>query len=157
MKFEHLVQINDPLDPGIRPMSRAQLWRGLVLRAEDPRQFIYALDNCNITYRGADFIERELRFGSRDIHDRVSFQPMESTTYVVTPGPESPAGSLIIRIEEPSPGQLFLRFSYATQPAAAGQEATAEFTEIVEQAYFQADLDTVSRLRELLESGQLVP
>jgi hypothetical protein len=155
LRFEHLVQINDPEDPRVRPMRRAELWRGLLLRAEDPRRFVYGLDAATVTYRGADFIERELDFGGRLIHDRVTFVRLEATHYAAAPGPASPAGSLSIRIEEPTPGQLFLRFSYATQ--ALGASGDEEYAEIVQQAYFQADLDTVSRLRELLEQSRLEP
>ena len=32
MRFEHLIQINDPLMPLLDTLSREQLWRGLVLR-----------------------------------------------------------------------------------------------------------------------------
>jgi len=32
MKFEHLIEINDPLNPLADTMTREQLWRGLVLR-----------------------------------------------------------------------------------------------------------------------------
>ncbi|MHA0111691.1 AtaL-like protein, partial [Klebsiella pneumoniae] len=40
MKFNHLIQINDPLNPLIDSLTREQLWRGLVLRAESPRLFM---------------------------------------------------------------------------------------------------------------------
>jgi len=33
MRFEHLVQINDPLQPLLTEVSRAQLWHGLARRA----------------------------------------------------------------------------------------------------------------------------
>jgi hypothetical protein len=36
LNFEHLIQINDPLNPLLENMTRDQLWEGLVLRAEQP-------------------------------------------------------------------------------------------------------------------------
>ena len=51
MRFEHLVQINDPLMPLLTEVSRAQLWRGLVLRAEDPAQFVVGLERATIDAR----------------------------------------------------------------------------------------------------------
>ena len=33
MNYEHLVQINDPLNPLLDTLTREQLWAGLVLRA----------------------------------------------------------------------------------------------------------------------------
>ena len=35
MRYEHLVQINDPLMPLLDTLTRNQLWQGLVLRAEE--------------------------------------------------------------------------------------------------------------------------
>ena len=40
MKFSHLVQINDSLNPLIDSLPREQLWRGLVMRAENPLLFV---------------------------------------------------------------------------------------------------------------------
>ena len=40
MRFEHLVEINDPLMPLLTELTREQLWRGLVLRADDPTRFM---------------------------------------------------------------------------------------------------------------------
>ncbi|MBK9243241.1 MAG: DUF1857 family protein [Burkholderiales bacterium] len=43
MRFEHLVQINDPLQPLLTEVSREQLWRGLLRRAEQPTEFVLGL------------------------------------------------------------------------------------------------------------------
>ena len=51
MKFEHLIEINDPLNPLIDTLSLEQVWRGLVLRAESPRLFVPHLDECQISER----------------------------------------------------------------------------------------------------------
>ena len=45
MKFVHLIEINATDNPLIDPLSRDQLWRGLVLRAERPTLFVLALDH----------------------------------------------------------------------------------------------------------------
>jgi Domain of unknown function (DUF1857) len=51
MKFEHLIEINDPLNPLIDTITREQLWRGLVIRAESPKLFVPHLDECEIGER----------------------------------------------------------------------------------------------------------
>jgi hypothetical protein len=51
LNFEHLVQINDPLNPFVDTMTRDQLWEGLVLRAEQPQLFVLGLDTCTILSR----------------------------------------------------------------------------------------------------------
>ena len=44
MNFEHLIQINDPLNPFVESMTREQVWQGIVLRAEQPQLFVIGLD-----------------------------------------------------------------------------------------------------------------
>ena len=51
MKFEHLVEINDLTTPDIPVITREQLWRGLILRAESPKLFVDYIDECSITER----------------------------------------------------------------------------------------------------------
>jgi hypothetical protein len=81
MKFTHLVQINDPLDPLIEPLSREQLWRGLALRAENPLLFVLALDAFEIVGRGDNTLSRALHFGKLTLRDRVEFEPMNRVSY----------------------------------------------------------------------------
>ncbi|HVE88597.1 MAG TPA: AtaL-like protein, partial [Burkholderiaceae bacterium] len=51
MRFEHLIQINDPLMPLLDTLTREQLWRGLVMRAEEPTQFVLGLEVATIHSR----------------------------------------------------------------------------------------------------------
>ncbi|HET7922885.1 MAG TPA: SRPBCC family protein [Gammaproteobacteria bacterium] len=150
MHYEHLIQINDPDDPSIAPLSRAQLWRGLVRRAENPGEFLPGLDAMQVRRRGDDFLERELYFGARVIQDRITFSEPHSLHCAVEPGPEFPASGLVIRIEEPRPGHLFLRFVYDSVLTDG-----AEYESVVKQAWFQADLDTVGHIRGLASRGLL--
>ncbi|MBX9850071.1 MAG: DUF1857 family protein, partial [Rhodocyclaceae bacterium] len=46
MNFEHLIEINAPGNPMIEPLSRNQLWQGLVIRAENPELSVLGLDAC---------------------------------------------------------------------------------------------------------------
>ena len=36
MRFEHLVEVNDPLNPLIDTLTLNQIWQGLVLRVREP-------------------------------------------------------------------------------------------------------------------------
>lgn len=150
MKYEHLIQVNDPNDPGIEPLTRGQLWNGLVARAENPGQFVYGLDAMRVTMRGPGFIERELHFGKRIINDRVEFVEQKITLYRIRPSAEFPASQMSMSIEEPQQGHLFLRCSYETLMLEGG-----EYQDFVKQAYFEADLDAVSQIRKLASQGML--
>jgi hypothetical protein len=151
MRFSHLIQINDPLNPLIDSLSREQLWRGLVLRAENPLLFVMALDRFEIVERGENALVRVLHFGSLRLRDRVTFRPMQQVRYEVEAVGDSPAASLVMTIEEPEPGQLFVRFDYETLPGGAAASMDEFYSSFAKQAYLEADIDTISTIRRLAE------
>jgi hypothetical protein len=160
MRFEHLVEINDPLMPLLPELSRAQLWRGLVLRAEDPTQFIVGLEQATIEARrelsGVMELERTLDYGSFRVRDRVRLFPQQRSEIHTAAGASWPASRMTITIEEPSPEALFLRFVYEAESEVAGEGGLDEMTVALRrQAYKGADLDTVVRIRALAETGRL--
>ncbi|HWS14266.1 MAG TPA: SRPBCC family protein [Rhodocyclaceae bacterium] len=155
MNFEHLIEINDPDAPDIRPLSRTELWRGLVMRAEQPQVSVLALDECTILERGADYLERELRFGQLRVRDRVILAAFESVTYETEAGEDFPASRLTMSIEEPLPGRLFLRFVYADRDAQPGAGPDSFYGAHLRQAYIEADIDTVRTIRRLAGEGLL--
>jgi Acetylaranotin biosynthesis cluster protein L len=160
MRFEHLVEINDPLMPLLTELTRDQLWRGLVLRAEDPTQFIAGLDRATIDARrelsGVTELERTLDYGSFQVRDRVRLFPWQRSEIHTEAGASWPASRMTITIEEPSPDALFLRFVYEATSEIAGEGGLDEVTVALrQQAYQGADLDTVVRIRTLAEAGRL--
>ncbi len=159
MRFEHLVQINDPMMPLLPHLTRAQLWRGLVLRAERPMQFVLGLAGCAIHSRdespAGTTLARTLDFGSFAVHDCVELTPHLRSHTLIDAGPTWPASRLTITIEEPQPEQLFLRFVYESGAPDETGELAAATEELRRQAYMSADLDTVQRIRALVELGEL--
>ena len=149
MKFSHLVQINDPLNPLIDQLTREQLWRGLVLRAENPLLFVLALDRFEIVERGENTLARVLHFGALSLRDRVEFVPMQQVRYAIEAVADSPAATLTMTIEQPDAEQLFLRFDYETLQRDAPAPLEEFYGNFAKQAYVEADIDTVSIIRRL--------
>lgn len=155
MKFTHLIEINATNNPLIAPLSREQLWRGLVLRAERPTLFVMALDNCEITERAEQALSRTLQFGKLIIRDQVRFLPLQHVHYHVPEQTDIPASDLIMSIEEPQPGALFVRFEYDDHQDETESEEAAFYNEFRREAYKEADIDTISMIRQLAAEGQL--
>lgn len=159
MRYEHLVQINDPLMPLLDALTRNQLWQGLVLRAEEPTQFVLGLEGAVIHSHevrdGVHELARTLDFGSFRVEDRVRLIHDRRSEIHTKAGPTWPASRLTITIEEPEPELLFLRFVYESDenPADAGLDPV--IVALREKAYERADLDTVVRIRALAEQGVL--
>jgi len=150
VRFEHLVEVNDARNPLVAVVTREQLWRGLVWRAEQPQLFVHQLSEATILTRTEARIVRALRYGDVLVTDDVSFVPFERVHYDIAAQDEIPRSSLTMSIEEPRPGALFVRFFYADDCA---EDTVVD--ELRRAAYQDADIDTVATIRSLAESGRL--
>ena len=155
MKFSHLVQVNDPLNPLIDALTADEVWRGLVLRVENPMLFVYALDGFELLDRDGDTVRRELRFGRATVRDTVTFAPPTAIRHAVEAAGEIPAAALAVTIETPAPEQLFVRFDYETHAVNGAPPVDAFYQGFVKKAYVEADLDAIRTIRKLAVEGKL--
>ncbi len=154
MKFHHLIEINDPLNPLIDPLTREQLWLGLVLRAEAPALFMPHLDHCTIINRSQGGLSRELRYGDLVIADQVSFTPQHEVLYQVPAQRDITASRLTMTIEEPQPEIFYVRFEYDDGTPDVAGSIDAFYNEFRRSAYYEADLDTIRIIRQLAGEGR---
>lgn len=155
MKFAHLIQINDPLNPLADTLTRGQLWRGLVLRAEMPKTFIPWLDRCDILDRSENSISRVSHYGEVTVHDRVTYLPQDQIRYHVPQQKDIPQSSLTMTIEEPEPEVLFVRFEYDDGASEETDHAQEMYNDFRRSAYKEADIDTIRIIRQMAEAGHL--
>ncbi len=155
MKFEHLIEINDPLNPLIDALTPAQLWRGLVLRAEAPKLFVPHLDDCVLGERDEAGFTRRQRYGELVIEDRVILAPPAQVRFEVPAQKDISASSLTMTIEMPSTDTLFVRFQYDDGHDVATDEANKMYDDFRRSAYQESDIDTIRILRELAAEGRL--
>jgi hypothetical protein len=158
MKFSHLIEINDPLNPLIDTLTREQLWRGLVMRAEQPMLFVEHLDDCRLSDKSVQSVTRELRYGKVIVKDVVSYLPLLQVRYQVPKQQDIAGSSLIMTIEEPEQEMLFVRFEYeddAVERQPAAQAEQEFYDEFRRSAYEEADIDTIRVIRELAAEGKL--
>lgn len=154
MIFEHLLQINDALNPAVALLTRAQLWQGLLLRAEQPQLFMTHLDQVRIVVRGEYHLARELKFGSFTVRDRVRLEPMQRMLIETDASAENGRGLLTITIEEPASNLLQLRFKYEIHRARSDEaEQEALYDRFIQSAYVAADIDCVRLIRHYAASG----
>jgi hypothetical protein len=154
MDFEHLVQVNDPLNPLLDPLTRDQVWRGLLRRARDPVPFVAGLDRCEILEERENFLKRALHFGRLTFVDHVDLQPPDRVHYRSDAGCAHAGSELVVTIEEPGPHVLFVRFRYHTVSQGPADAETDAFRK---EAYREADIATIYRIRQLAAHGELGP
>jgi hypothetical protein len=154
MHFEHLIQINDPQDPAVPPMTRDELWRGLMHRVETPQRFPLGPDECRLHAADApDELRRDVIFGKLRFEDTVRMVHQHAVDFEPRPHGDQPPVSLRIAIEEPTPEALFLRFRYQSEEPPGGAEPGLQA--LREQAWLEHDRDMVRTLRLWLAEGRL--
>ncbi len=148
MRFEHLIQVNDFLNPLVDALTREQLWNGLVASLEDPARFLPGLDRAVLTARDGAGFSRELHFGHVTIRDRVRLEPPGRLSSESEATPEVPALVRTVTIEEPIEGELVLRFVYERR-AQGHAPLEPAYARVLEEAWLKADIDLVATLRRI--------
>jgi hypothetical protein len=145
-RHEHLVRINDPAIPADDWLSRPQLWTGLWQTVVAPFGCDPTLDDCRVQTHGDRYVTRELVRGGAVVRDRVESNEFEWLRIRLDPEGPHAGSSLEIRIEEPAPGALFVRFVYELEGPVAAQVGDDE-AGALRAAYEAADVDRVRQAR----------
>jgi len=149
-----------PVNPeGETPLTRAQAWKGLVLKARDARQFLppNLCTRCDLVGERETHIVRDPTIAGDDLREIIAFEPEKKVTFFQATGPRE--GAIINELFEDDAGALQLRFYCYT-----GLRGKKPFgpEEQAEQAQFDSDkgykaalLSTLKRTRELIAEGKL--
>ncbi|MEX0964649.1 MAG: AtaL-like protein [Pseudohongiellaceae bacterium] len=149
LKFEHIIQVNDPTNEDISPLTRSQLWEGLVLRARRPDKFNNSL-SVSIEEFAEDEFERIIEVGETKFYERVMLYPDVSIHTQTLEEYNQIDAESITRLEEPEEGYLFARFSYRRE---VDEDEKVNVGEHLKSAYLQTDRDAIALIRLLAESG----
>ena len=149
-----------PVNPeGETPISRAQAWQGLVLKARDARQFLppNLCTRCDVVEESASHLVREAIIAGIDLREIIAFEPEAKVTFFQATGPRE--GAIVNELFEDDAGALHLRFYCylgLRGKAPGGPEEQAEQAQFDgDKGYRAALLSTLKRTRELLAEGEL--
>jgi hypothetical protein len=149
-----------PVNPkGETPLTRAQIWKGLVLKARDARQFLppNLCTRCEVVEESPTHIVREATIAGDDLREIITIEPESKVTFFQATGPRE--GAIVNALFEDEGGALHLRFYCyiglrgKTPNGPEEQAEQAQFDS--EKGYRSALLSTLKRTRELLEQGKL--
>ena len=149
-----------PVNPaGQVPLTRAQAWAGLVLKARDARLFLppNLCTHCEVVQDSGTHIVREATIAGQDVREIIAFEPLSKVTFFQASGPRE--GAIVNELFEDEHRQLQLRFyGYlglrGKQPGGPEEQAEQAWMD-GDKGYRSALLSTLQRTRELLAQGQL--
>jgi len=144
------VAVNPPGEDVV--LTRDDVWRGLVLKAENALPFVPAMTMCEVTSRTDSVIEREIEFRGERLGERITFDPKNQVKFVRTSG--SVLGTIRNEIEEED-GDLRLRFSFdlELQGVEPGSDAEKDYEETMRGDYLKAADATLAAIRRWVREG----
>lgn len=149
-----------PVNPeGETPLTRAQAWQGLVLKARDARLFLppTLCTRCEVVEESSTHILREATIAGDDLREIITFEPERKVTFFQAAGPRE--GAIINELFEDDAGALHLRFYCYLglrnkKPNGPEERAEQEWMSS-DQGYRSALLSTLKRTRELVADDGL--
>ena len=131
-------------------LTRADVWQGLELKANNALPFVPSISYCEVTERRSDteFV-REIEFRGERSHERVTLEPQERVTFERLDG--SVLGHIVNEIEQGDGGELQLRFTYSLEidGVPAGSEQEREYAAGMESDYLKAVGATLAAVRRV--------
>ena len=149
--LSHTIPVNDTQPR----LNRAQIWEGLVLKAENPVPFLEPMSSCDVIERGDDWLLRNFTLRGEDMQEQVTFEPQERVTFVRTKS--SAMGTIMNEIVELDDGAMGLRFTFTLDVDGVedGSLEEAEFADGMSKSYFQGVGSTLAEIRRRVEAGEL--
>ncbi len=135
--------------PGQPKLSRSEIWRGLVMKAENALPFVPGMAKCDVVSRSANGLVRDIVFRGEDARERITLYPEEKVVFVRESGN---VDGFIVNEILGDDNDLRLRFSFALQLVDAPSDSAAEreFRAIMERDYVKAVDATLGAIRQMV-------
>jgi hypothetical protein len=147
----HTLPVNVPDEPRLTP---ANVWDGLVLKANNALPFVPAMTYCEVTQRHSDTIfDRDIDFRGQRFTERITLEAPHRVTFTRIAGPV--LGTIANEIESTDDGDLALRFSFAlvVHGVAGGSAEEQAYADSMTGDYLQAVAATLNAMRRLAEAA----
>jgi hypothetical protein len=134
--------------PGKPTLTRAKVWKGLAMKANNALPFVPAITQCKVIERRSDLqFVREISLRGEIMQELVTLEPERRVTFERLTG--TVLGTILNEIEEEHSGKLNLRFSYnlTLEGVAAGSKEEKEYARTMEADYLKAVDATLEAMR----------
>ena len=141
------------------PLTRAQAWAGLVLKARDARLFLPPglCTRCEVVEEGEDHIVRDATIGGKELREIIAFEHEHKVSFFQASGPRE--GVIVNELFEDAEGALQLRFycylGLRGKAPGSVEEGAEQAMMDSEDGYRSALLSTLGRTRALAAQGRL--
>jgi hypothetical protein len=148
----HVLPVNVPDEPRL---TSADVWDGLILKANNALPFVPAMTYCEVTQRHSDTIfDRDIDFRGQRFTERITLEAPHRVTFTRIAGPV--LGTIANEVQT-TDGDLALRFSFAlvVMGVAGGSAEEQAYADSMTGDYLQAVAATLNAMRRLAESAEV--
>jgi len=148
----HRLPVNEDRQP---ELAQADVWDGLVLKANNALPFVPAMTSCEVTARyGDNVFDRDIEFRGQAMTERITLEEPHRVVFTRIAGPV--LGTIANEIERDG-DQLYLRFSFALVVGGVegGSAAEREYAEGMTGDYLKAVAATLAAMRRV-KAGETV-
>lgn len=146
LRHEHIVRINDPENIVSPWLTREQLWRGLHDTIVRPEVLDRSIDTADVLEIAPGRLRRKIHRGSSCLADEVECRINDSLTIRADAAGSFAGSTLTIRIEEPAPEALFVRFTYEICGLSDTREEDED--QARRSAYHASDIERIRQVRK---------
>ena len=142
----HRLPVNEDGQP---ELGQADVWDGLVLKANNALPFVPAMTSCEVTARLSDTVfDRDIEFRGQAMTERITLEEPHRVVFTRTAGPV--LGTIANEIEQDS-DELYLRFSFALVVVGVegGSAAEREYADGMTGDYLKAVAATLAAMRRV--------
>ena len=142
----HDLPVNVPGEPRL---GRADVWDGLVLKANNALPFVPSMTFCEVTSRLSDTVfDRDIEFRGEPFTERITMEEPHRVTFTRIAGPV--LGTIANEIEG-SDDDLRLRFSFAlvVTGVEGGSSREQEYADSMTGDYLKAVAATLGAMRRI--------
>jgi hypothetical protein len=153
VRASRTIKVNaDPKEP---PLTRSLVWRGLVMKAENPLPFVPVISSCKVLERRTDGLTRKIVDKGDTIVEVVTFEPEHVVKFERTSG--RVLGTILNEIIEDEHGDLALKFTFTltVEGLEADSAEEQEFAGQMERGYLMAVAATLKAMRKLAKNNAL--
>ena len=136
-------------------LTQAQVWQGLVLKAENPVPFLEGMTACTVVERGENWLLRDFTLRGEKMQERVVFEP--ETRVIFTRTKSKAMGTVVNEIIKTENGAIALKFTFSltVEGLKTGSQAETEYAERMSKSYFKGVTTTLKEIRRRVQSGKL--
>lgn len=149
----HVLPVNGK---GITPLSREQVWQGLVMKANNALPFVPSMTDCIVTNRLSETVfERDIVLRGQPHTERITLQEPVRVVFTRIAGPV--LGTIANEIEG-TEGDLSLRFSFALVVTGIepGSTEESDYADGMTADYLKAVASTLEATRKSAAEALLV-